>query len=84
MGVEQKVREGAAMLLWFCRDILCPDDLSVCFLSFPFIHNQEIKEDDMRQSEGGKEQEGKTLGSNYKSLAEWFNCTSSQHSSQRC
>lgn len=28
---------GAAILLWLCRDMLYPDDPSVCFLSFPFI-----------------------------------------------
>lgn len=58
MGVELTVRERAAML----RDILCPDGLSVCFLSFPSTHIQEIKGNDRR--DGKKEQEGKVLGLN--------------------
>lgn len=78
MGVEPTLRERAAML----RDMLCPDGLSVCFLSFPSTHNQEIKGNDRR--DGKKEREGKVLGSNYKRLAERFSCTSSRHSSLRC
>lgn len=42
------------MLLWLYRDMLYPDDLSVCFLSFPFIQNTEIKENDRHKSEGGE------------------------------
>lgn len=62
MGVELTVRERAAML----RDILCPDGLSVCFLSFPSTHNQEIKENDRR--DGKKSKKGKCLA---RTIRDW-------------
>lgn len=72
----------------FCRHILCPDDLSVCFLSFPFIHNQEIKENYICARVcvcvGGGGIKGESLAPTITRLAERFYCTSSQHSSPRC
>lgn len=57
----------------------------ICFLSFPFIHNTEIKENDRHESERKKKKTmARAVGSNYKRLAERFSCTSSQHSSPRC
>lgn len=41
--------------------MLFPDDLSVCFLSVPFIHNTEIKENDRHKSEGNKGEKRKRL-----------------------
>lgn len=73
------------MLLWSCRDMLCPDDPSVCFLSFPLIRRTEIKENDRYMGERKEgEKGGEAVGSNLKRLAERISSTSSRHSSPRC
>lgn len=36
-------------------DTLRPDGLSVCFLSYPFMHNQVIKRQEQQEGERGEE-----------------------------